>query len=212
MCSAFVELKESRRDAQPTELFACTKTHVNGVRRVLYRLPDVLKAKSVLVCEGEKDCEMARELGITATCSPGGAVKWRDEYSETLREKRVALIADADEPGRKHARQVAQSLHGKTESVKVLELPGAKDLSEWAGKGGTRDAFLELVRSAPEYLTESATLGPLLISVSIAELLEREIKPREMLLGPILPEQVWRCSTRTEASERRSLHLASRPR
>ena len=73
--------------------------------------------------------------------------------------------------------------------VKVLELPGAKDLSEWAGKGGTRDAFLELVRSAPEYLTESATVGPLLISVSIAELLEREIKPREMLLAPILPEQ-----------------------
>jgi AAA domain len=163
--------------------------NLNGVRRVLYRLPDVLKAKSVLVCEGEKDCEMARELGLTATCNPGGAGKWRDEYSETLRGKRVAMIADADEPGRKHARQVAQSLHGKTESVKVLELPGAKDLSEWAGKGGTRDAFLELVRSAPEYLTESATVGPLLISVSIAELLEREIKPREMLLAPILPEQ-----------------------
>lgn len=36
------------------------KWNLNGTRRVLYRLPDVLKAKSVLVVEGEKDCETAR--------------------------------------------------------------------------------------------------------------------------------------------------------
>jgi putative DNA primase/helicase len=116
------------------------KWNLDGIRRVLYRLPDVLKAKWVLVCEGEKDCETARELGLTATCNPGGAGKWRDEYSETLRGKRVAMIADADEPGRKHARQVAQSFQGKTESLKVLELPGAKDLSEWAGDQTARNA------------------------------------------------------------------------
>jgi 5S rRNA maturation endonuclease (ribonuclease M5) len=85
---------------------------------VLYRLPDVLKASSVLVCEGEKDCETAREIGLLATCNVGGAGKWRDEYSESLRGKRVFLVADADEPGRRHAQQVAKSLHGKVESLK----------------------------------------------------------------------------------------------
>jgi hypothetical protein len=125
--------------------------NLNGVRRVLYRLPEALAAKSVLVVEGEKDVETASKLGLVATCNAGGAGKWREESSESLRGKRIAIIADADEPGRKHAQQVAASLCGKTESLKVLELPGAKDLSEWVGKGGTRLGLLELIRSTPEW-------------------------------------------------------------
>jgi hypothetical protein len=48
---------------------------LNGVRRVLYCLPDVLKSKSVLMVEGEKDCGAAREIGLLATCNAGGAGK-----------------------------------------------------------------------------------------------------------------------------------------
>jgi putative DNA primase/helicase len=77
--------------------------NLNDVRRVFYRLPEVLAEKRLLICEGEKDCETARALGIVATCNAGGAGKWRDEYSEPLRGKRITIIADADEPGRKHA-------------------------------------------------------------------------------------------------------------
>jgi len=55
--------------------------NVNGVRRLLYRLPDVLAAKSVVVCEGDRDCETARSLGLVATCNPGGSGNWREEYS-----------------------------------------------------------------------------------------------------------------------------------
>jgi hypothetical protein len=120
---------------------------LSGVRRVLYRLADVIRTKSVLVVEGEKDCETAAKMGIVATCNAGGAGKWRDEYSECLRGKRVAIVVDADGPGRKHAQQVAASIFGKAESVKLLELPHAKDLSEWTAVGGTRDAFLELIRN-----------------------------------------------------------------
>jgi putative DNA primase/helicase len=119
--------------------------NLNGTRRVLYRLPEVLTAKSVLICEGEKDCDMAKNLGLTATCNPGGAGKWREEYAETLRGKRVAVIADADAPGYKHAQRVAHSLFGKVQSLKVLGLPGAKDLSEWIERGGARAQLLDLI-------------------------------------------------------------------
>ena len=129
--------------------------NLNGVRRVLYQLREVLRAKSVIVVEGEKDCDTAHTLGLTATCNAGGAGKWRDEYCEPLRGKRVAIIADADEPGRKHAQQVAASLFGKVESLKALELPGAKDLSEWVERGGTREALLELIRTATEWKGEA---------------------------------------------------------
>lgn len=100
---------------------------LGDVRRVLFRLPEVIAANDVLICEGEKDCETARTLGLVATCNPGGAGKWKDQYSQPLSGKRVLLIQDADQPGRKHAQQVAESLHGKAMSVKVIEMPGAKD-------------------------------------------------------------------------------------
>ena len=125
--------------------------NLNGLCRVLYRLPEVLTAEAVLVCEGEKDCETARALGIAATCNAGGAGKWRGEYSESLRGKEITIIADADEPGRKHAQQVAASLAGKAEFVKVLEIANAKGLSEWTAVGGSRDALLELIRNTAQW-------------------------------------------------------------
>jgi hypothetical protein len=140
---------------------------VQGVRDVLYRLPEMLAEKSLLICEGEKDCEAARALGIVATCNSGGAGKWREEYSEGLRGKQIIIIADADDPGRKHAQQVAASLTGKVESLKLLELPGSKDLSEWVGRGGTRPALLELIASATEWKPQAVDVAAMLDSIVV---------------------------------------------
>lgn len=159
--------------------------NLNGIRRVLYRLPDVLAAKSVLVCEGEKDCETARSLGLVATCNPCGAEKWRKEYSECLRGKRVAIIADADEPGRKHARQVAASLFGKAEMVKILELPQAKDLSQWVAKGGTRDALHERIGSTEEWKPAPHPKGGFFLT-PLADLLLRPDLPVEHVVENLL--------------------------
>jgi len=124
---------------------------VRGVRRVLYRLPDVIAASEVLVVEGEKDCETARNLGFTSTTNPGGAGKWRAQYSHTLRDKRVVVVADADEAGQRHARHVARSLVEAGSTVKLVgALPGAKDLTDWVERGGTGQKLLELVSPLPE--------------------------------------------------------------
>lgn len=136
--------------------------NLNGVRRVLYRLPEVLAASKVLITEGEKDAETGYTLGFVATCNVGGAGKWHQDYSECLRGKGVVLISDADEPGRKHGQQVAASLFGKVESLKVLELPGARDLSEWVERGGTRAALDELIRNEPAWKPQRVDGGALL--------------------------------------------------
>ena len=125
--------------------------NLQGTHRVLYRLPEVLATNFVLIVEGEKDVEAARRLKLKATCNAGGAGKWKPEYADFLKGKRVAILADADEPGRKHAQQVAESLVFKALSFKVLELPGAKDLSEWIEKGGTTDNLLGLIDRTPEW-------------------------------------------------------------
>jgi AAA domain len=126
--------------------------NLDGVRRVLYGFPEVLAAKSVLICEGEKDCETARKLGLVATCNPHGAGKWRAEYAEPLRGKRVAIVADADPRGVAHAWDVARSLVGVAATLKLIEaLPGGgKDLTEFVEHSGTRQSLLTLIREAPE--------------------------------------------------------------
>lgn len=96
-----------------------------GVRRVLYRLPQVLEAierdEPIYLVEGEKDVHALEAEGVTATTNPGGAGKWRDEYTETLRGADVRIVADRDEAGRKHVRIMARKLEGVAESVCVLE-------------------------------------------------------------------------------------------
>src|ERR1022692_3468437 len=75
-----------------------------GVERVLYRLPEILRAvenaNPIYICEGEKDCDVMKQLGFDATCNPGGAAKkadgekWLNSYTDTLRGADVCIIAD----------------------------------------------------------------------------------------------------------------------
>jgi 5S rRNA maturation endonuclease (ribonuclease M5) len=87
---------------------------MTDVRRVLYRLPEVIKGvaegKTIFIVEGEKDVDAMRRLGVVATCNPMGALKWRDEYSLFLAGAKVAIVADRDDDGRRHADRVRDSL------------------------------------------------------------------------------------------------------
>jgi hypothetical protein len=46
-----------------------------------------------------------------STKDAGGAGKWRADHARYLAGRQVVVIPDGDEPGRKHAGQVAASLH-----------------------------------------------------------------------------------------------------
>lgn len=127
-----------------------------GAARLLYRLPALLNAgpsQTVFVCEGEKDVEALRALGLVATCNPEGAGKWRPEFNEALRGRPVVVLPDRDEPGAAHARDVARHLTGVAASVKVLELPdlpeAGGDVSDWLDAGGTRSVLERLASACP---------------------------------------------------------------
>ncbi len=138
--------------------------NVNGVRRVLYRLPEVMAAEVVLIVEGEKDADRARQAlsqygKFATTTNPGGAGKWRDEFSEALHGKRVAIIPDNDEPGHRHAATIARSVyaHGATQ-VKVVHLPGLAehgDLSDFLARHPV-DELIALVKGAGAWRPEQA--------------------------------------------------------
>jgi hypothetical protein len=106
--------------------------NMDGIERVLYRLPEVLKADEVWIVEGEKDADSLAALRFTATTNAGGAGKWVPSYSEALAGKRCVFIPDQDKAGEKHAAKVLPSIFGKAASVKVIELPlGVKDVSDF---------------------------------------------------------------------------------
>ncbi len=89
-----------------------------------YRLPQLLRAETVFVVEGEKDVATLESLNLVATCNPGGSGKWLPSYNVHFKEKRVIILPDNDEPGRSHALDVAQHLYGVAATIKVIELPG----------------------------------------------------------------------------------------
>lgn len=128
--------------------------NLQGVRLVLYRLSEVLTAETVFIVEGEKDVEAIRAVGFIATCNPQGAMKWKNEYSEHLRGKIAIILPDNDEAGRKHALQVANSLHGIAREIVVSELPNLKpkgDVSDFFSDGGTVDDIIGLLERAESW-------------------------------------------------------------
>jgi hypothetical protein len=136
--------------------------NINGVQRVLYRLPEVIKAvtdgHAIFVVEGEKDADSLRSLGIIATTNPMGAGKWRPEFNEHLRGADAVIVGDHDDAGRKHVEQVAQALHGIAKRVRVLDLSGVwpgcpdkGDISDWIEAGGNAEKLTELVEALPDW-------------------------------------------------------------
>ncbi|HUY88704.1 MAG TPA: DUF3987 domain-containing protein [Pirellulales bacterium] len=129
---------------------------VKGLRVIPYRLPELLAepARIVVVPEGEKDVDNLANIGVLATCNAGGAGKWTAEHAEFLRGRQVIVLPDNDEPGRRHAQQVATTLHGIAAAVRIVDLPGLLekgDVSDWIAAGGTRAELKRLAEAAPDW-------------------------------------------------------------
>ena len=105
----------------------------------------------IFIAEGEKTVDALVQSGVTATCSSGGALKWRDDYSKHLAGASVVILPDNDKPGRDHAQQVRKSLTGVAASLKILPLPGLPeggDAYNWIEDGGTAERLWQLVEQS----------------------------------------------------------------
>jgi putative DNA primase/helicase len=116
----------------------------DDVRHVLYNLPFIKERESETVClvEGEKDADLLFELGFLSTTNIGGSSGWRDEYSESLSGRKVAVCIDNDNPGVERA-----------SSVRLIVPPTGKDVYDWLSPllADARAAFLKVARAAKEW-------------------------------------------------------------
>ena len=147
------------------------KSGLGKTRPGLYRWLDVKDSPWVLLLEGEKDADTAGKLGFPG-CSSGGTGTWTREHSKLVAGKDVIILADADGPGRAHARKVARGIweerakgpkafntedteNGDTEdaekSIKIVEIPGSKDLTEAVEAGMPAAVIQSLLEEAPTW-------------------------------------------------------------
>lgn len=145
---------------------------IKGVRRVLYHLPEVLEAvakgEEIFICEGEKDVEAARALGLVATCNAMGADngtgnKWLLEFGSIFKGANVIVIPDQDDAGKRHADWVLSTLDGHAKHIGVANPTVGKDLSDWIASGITKyDIFQATVdysdRNGEKFSTHSRLL------------------------------------------------------
>ncbi len=127
--------------------------NLKGVRRVLYRLPELVAASpgiTVYVPEGEKAVEALRSVGLIATCNSGGAGKWPFDAS-ALAGRKVVFLPANDDAGQRHVQSEAREVYVVAAEIKVVELPGLPDkgdVVDWIGAGHTVDELRKLMEMA----------------------------------------------------------------
>jgi hypothetical protein len=99
---------------------------MDGVRRVLYRLPEIIKAtedQEVFICEGEGKADILCALGYVATSSPGGSAKWMDAFTEFFRGKDLVLCPDNDATGQDYLKMMYSALKPVAKRIRIVTVP-----------------------------------------------------------------------------------------
>ena len=133
---------------------------IQGVRRVLYRLPELLAADvklPVFLVIGERHADRLAQAGLVATTYCQGVHGWREDYVDFFRGREVVLLPKNNVDGYEHSRGIVNSLLAVTPSVKILDLPGLAhggDVSDWINAGGKKKDLLALAKATPECETQ----------------------------------------------------------
>lgn len=154
-----------------------------GRDSLLYNLPAVLLADSVIFVEGEKKADLLISWGLSATCLDYGAPsKLTQEMVHQLTGKKVIFLPDNDAPGAGYAERNAQLLLGNVDSLKIVPLPGlpAKgDILDWVSMpGNDRTLLLSLIRDAQEFVNPDMGSGAVAVLASSEKNTDKDTKGR----------------------------------
>ena len=112
---------------------------LGDVERVPYRLPDLYRKPSgsmVFLCEGEKDADVAADIGLFAS----NAKNWQRDWNIYLHSSdRIVVLADHDAAGIRQAEKTAAVVGSELRNVQLLDFfrddaspsRDRNDLSDW---------------------------------------------------------------------------------
>lgn len=136
---------------------------LKDVERLLYRLPELLGAEPdalVFIPEGEKAVDYLSRRGVLSTCNSEGATtprdnKWRRSFAKWLKGHPCVILADHDEAGEVHAKNVCTRLVREGVRAVILRLPRLEqdgdDAVDWFERyGGSVEELAQLAVAALE--------------------------------------------------------------
>jgi len=165
--------------------------NLTDTRKVLYRLPEILKAiaanETVWLVEGEKDADtMLQSFGIPATTMTNGANNWQADYTVTLAAATaVCIIADNDDPGKRHAISVRDEIIAAGGRATVYVSKHAKDISDHVAMGYVIDTETMFELTSYESTAEKSEVAENETELSDDEKAEIGNKPEDKLLTQI---------------------------
>ncbi len=126
----------------------------------LSKLPD---GAQVILCEGEWDMLLLRQEDFNAVTGTGGCNTFRREWAKEFKGKKVVVLYDADEEGKKAANETVLRALRKAECewIKVVHLPlkgtkDDKDVTDYLHKGDhTAEDLQKLIDKTPVHEYES---------------------------------------------------------
>ena len=140
--------------------------NLDGVRRVPYRLSEVLQYPdaTVFFCEGEKDADRVASLGHCATTVASG--KWSDDCVKALAGRDIIILQDNDDAGAKKALAAARAVGVDAKTGEAILAPHilwednhvdvtAAEAMATAKSPAARD-------EAKKFLTDTLANGPVL--------------------------------------------------
>jgi len=134
-----------------------SKEKLQGIRRVPYQLPEIIKAEQVWIVEGERKADWLTKLGFIATCNPHGAEKWRDEYDQFFKGKDIVICPDNDEPGQRHCKQVVTHLKAVAARVQIVKVPAP------------HNDIVDYLKPIPEDKRQSAVFDLLMLAEEVKD-------------------------------------------
>jgi CTP-dependent riboflavin kinase len=140
---------------------------LEGIPPLLYSARRLDGADSVCIVEGEKDADTVTSLSLMGRHDPvigvtsGGADSWSPILARELRNMRVVLMPDDDEPGSRYAERVRASLEAEGIEYRIVNFAGtgAKDVTEFVTDHTVRD-LVRLVGSDWIRLPDGSRLDP----------------------------------------------------
>lgn len=148
---------------------------------------DVVKYNTILITEGEKDMLTAKSFGIKCAVAKLGGARTPIIGGVNFDNKRVVIIYDCDEPGRKGAEIDAAYLidkHACHVKIVNLGLGDKEDLNDYFVKyNHTVQDLYDLIQQTPEYVIppehKLSKVEKFLNNLTPEELQELELKLKE---------------------------------
>ena len=174
-----------------------------GLRRVLYRLPDVIQSSLCFIVEGEKNADdLSRAMAlyisknkgfrmgrlildhVAVTTNIGGSSGWKPEYNygRFFTGRIVIKLGDNDTAGRMHDQAVCRDVSKYALQLFTLELPVGEggDISDYLESWSIED-FIKLLENRKPYIVEqpkeaklSESLAPRIVLVHPMDLTHKD--------------------------------------